>query len=205
MLVFIDKSGNPGFKVEKGASPIFVAAMVIFATSEAAAETQSTIVKSEARRLLHKSREFKFNKCSNEIRDLFFEAVSPCAFTVRAIVVEKELIHSPRLKTSREGFYEYFVKQMMKHDDGVLCDAKVAIDGSGDRAFRRDLNAALRRRLGKGAIKGVRFKDSESDLLIQLADMCVGAIARSCRTNRADAWRWRSMLGGHVDNVWKFR
>ena len=178
--------------------------MVIFATSEAAAETQSTIVESEAWRL-HKSSEFKFNKCNNKIRDLFFEAVSPCDFTVRAIVVKKELIFSSRLKTSKEGFYEYFVKQMMKHDDGALCNAKVAIDGSGDRAFRRDLNAALRRRLGKGTIKEVRFKDSESDLLIQLADMCVGAIARSYRKNRVDAWRWRKMLGGHVDDVWDFK
>ena len=30
MLVFIDESGDPGFSLERGASPIFVAAMVIF-------------------------------------------------------------------------------------------------------------------------------------------------------------------------------
>ncbi|MFA5033728.1 MAG: DUF3800 domain-containing protein [bacterium] len=30
MLVFLDDSGDPGFKVEKGSSPVFVIALVVF-------------------------------------------------------------------------------------------------------------------------------------------------------------------------------
>ncbi len=157
MLVFIDKSGDPRIKLDRGASPIFVAAMVIFQTPEAASGAQTTIAGSEARRL-HKPREFKFNKCAYEIRDLYFEAIAPCDFSVRAIVVRKEVIFSTRLIADKERFYEYFVKQMMKNDNGALQDAKVTIDGSGDRAFRRDLNAALRLRLRQGVIKKVQFK-----------------------------------------------
>ncbi len=198
MLVFIDESGDPGFKLDKGASPIFVAAMVIFQSSEAASAAHAAIAGSEAKRL-HKPREFKFNKCSYEIRDLFFEAIMPCDFSVRAIVVKKEVIYSPRLIADKERFYEYFVKQMMKHDNRVLSDAKVTIDGSGDRAFRRDLNAALRLRLRKGMIKKVLFKNSISDLLLQQADMCVGAIARSYRTDRDNPDRWRKMLRNHIE------
>jgi hypothetical protein len=204
MLVFIDESGDPGFSLERGASPIFVAAMVIFETDDAAGKTQSAVVASEARRL-HKPKEFKFNKCSDDIRDGFFQAVAPCSFRVRAIVVRKELIHSPRLIADKERFYEYFVKQMMKFDNGVLADAKVVIDGSGDREFRRDLNAALRLRLRQGMIKSVRFKNSANDVLLQLADMCVGAIARSYRADRDKSNRWRTMLGRHIDDVWEFK
>ena len=204
MLVFIDESGDPGFKLDRGASPIFVAAMVIFQTPEAASGAQTTIAGSEARRL-HKPREFKFNKCAYEIRDLFFEAIAPCDFSVRAIVVRKEVIFSPRLIADKERFYEYFVKQMMKNDNGALQDAKVTIDGSGDRAFRRDLNAALRLRLRQGVIKKVQFKDSMSDPLLQLADMCVGAIARSYRTDRDQPDRWRQMLRRHIADVWEFK
>ena len=36
MLVFIDESGDPGFKVEKGSTPVFAVAMVIFANGHAA-------------------------------------------------------------------------------------------------------------------------------------------------------------------------
>ena len=30
MLVFIDESGDPGFKLGRGSSPVFVVAMVVF-------------------------------------------------------------------------------------------------------------------------------------------------------------------------------
>src|SRR5689334_7589262 len=107
MLVFIDESGDPGFKLDRNASPIFVVAMVIFRDSASAAETQMRIEASVARRR-HKS-EFKFNKCSHDVRDKFFSVVRNCPFKVRSIVVRKELIHSPRLRADKEKFYEYFV------------------------------------------------------------------------------------------------
>src|SRR5438552_3804159 len=118
MLVFIDESGDPGFKLEKGASPVFVAVMVIFEEDKHGAVTQRVIEQSKARRA-HKP-EFKFSKCSDEVRDLFFDAVRNCPFKVRAIVVRKEVIHSPRLKRNKERFYEYFVKSMMNYDSGIL-------------------------------------------------------------------------------------
>jgi hypothetical protein len=204
MLVFIDESGDPGFKLEKGASPIFVAAMVIFDTSEDAAATEQVIAESEVRRL-HKPREFKFTKCSDFIRDKYFESVAGCRFCIRSIVVKKSVIYSPRLRADKERFYEYFVKQMMKFDDGKLNDARVIIDGSGDRAFKKDLNAALRARVPAGSIRDVRFKNSASDALVQLADMCVGAIARSYRADRDKSDRWRKILEKRIEDVWEFK
>lgn len=203
MLVFIDESGDPGFKVDQGASPIFVASMVIFNSSNDADLTQRSIKNSKVA-TTHR-REFKFNKCCDEVRDLFFDAVVSCPFSVRAIVVRKDVIYSPRLKADKEKFYEYFVKSMMTYDGGVLKDAKVIIDGSGDREFRQNLNVALRRRLGQGVIKDVRFKDSKSDVLVQLADMCAGAIARSYRTDRKYHDRWRRKLAPRINDVWDFR
>jgi hypothetical protein len=202
MLVFIDESGDPGFELDRGASPVFVAAMVMFQTDEAAAATQAAIEQSEARRV-HKSREFKFNKCRNDVRDLFFQAVQGCDFSLRAIVVRKAVIYSKVLKSDKERFYGFFVRQMMKHDGGTLRNAKVIIDRSGDQAFRRDLGATLRS--GAGGIKSVKFKNSESDVLVQLADMCAGAIARSYRTDRRYNSRWRCMIEKRIDDVWDFR
>lgn len=202
MLVFIDESGDPGFKTDKGATPIFVVAMVIFDNDNAAKETQATI--DAIRSQTVKSREFKFNKCDDNVRDIFFRSTCRCSFRVRAIVVEKSIIYSPKLKTDKDKFYEYFVKQMMRYDNGILSDARVIIDGSGDREFRQNLNAAMRRKLGSGVIKDVRFKDSKHDTLVQLADMCAGAIARSYRTDRKDSNRWRAMLSPRLDDIWKF-
>lgn len=202
MLIFIDESGDPGFKVEQGASPIFVVAMVMFQTAVDAATTEQAINESAARQL-HKP-EFKFSKCSNDVRDKFFTAVCGCPFLVRAIVVRKSVIHSPRLMTNKENFYEFFVKTMMKYDDNTINGAKVIIDGSGDKEFRKKLNAALRLRLRTGAIKDVRFKNSKNDTLVQLADMCAGAIARSYGT-RKDNDRWRKMLRPRLNDIWDFK
>ena len=43
MLVFIDESGDPGFKVEKGSTPIFGAAMVLFDNAQNAQATELVI------------------------------------------------------------------------------------------------------------------------------------------------------------------
>ena len=122
MLVFIDESGDPGFKLDKGASAIFVAVMVVFDRDADAAAAQLAIEQSAARRI-HKP-EFKFNKCKDEVRDLFFEAVRNCNFTVRGVVVRKELIRSDRLKSDKEKFYAYFVRSMLSYDDDLLRHAE---------------------------------------------------------------------------------
>lgn len=203
MLVLIDESGDPGFKLTKGSASVFVAVLVAFHDREAARQTQAAI--DELARRLRLSGELKFSKSRAEVRDSFFAAVRPFDFRVRAIVVKKELIYSRTLRMDKESFYSFFVKSMLKFDGGLLRGARVVIDGSGDREFRQELGAYLRRHCGAGAIKHVRFADSANDRLIQLADMCAGAIARSYKRDRSDADRWRDMLAPKIDDVWEFR
>ena len=119
--------------------------------------------------------------------------------------------HRPEFKftaprANAELFYSFFVKLLGEHDGGTLQDALVRIDGSGDREFRRALSTYLRREIPPGKVREFRMSDSKKDPLIQLADMCVGAIARSYRgDDRTDANRWRSMLSKRIANVWEFR
>ena len=202
MLVFVDESGDPGFKINAGSSPVFVAVMVIFSDAEGARHTEAVIAR--ARLEIGLRAEFKFNKTSDPVRDAFFAAIRGCRFEVRGIVVQKNRIHSPHLRANKEDFYRFFVRQMVTHDGGALVDAKIVIDGSGDRDFRRKLEAGLRRQVGR-RIREVRFSDSRSDALVQLADMCAGAIARSYRQDRGDdAGRWRLLLGARLKEVWEF-
>lgn len=203
MLVIIDESGDAGFKLGKGSTPIFTAALVAFRESKQAQATEAAIEAAAAR--LRIRPEFKFSKCRDEVRDAFFEAVRPFDFCVRAIVVQKHLIYSTHLRSDKENFYSFFVKSMLKFDDGLLENARIVIDGSGDRTFRQELEVYLRGQLGPGKVKSIRFRDSRSYRLVQLADMCVGAIARSFRTDKDNSWRWRKMLDAKVENVWKFR
>jgi hypothetical protein len=203
MLIFIDESGDPGFKLTKGSSSVFVASLVAFRDGEAAKQAQAAI--DELSRRLRIAGEFKFSKSRPEVKDAFFGVMTPCSFRVRAIVVEKERIYSAHLRGNKESFYSFFVKSMLKFDNGLLRDARVVIDGSGDREYRQELGSYLRRHCGSGAIKDVRFANSSSDRLIQLADMCAGAIARSYKRERSDARRWREMLTPKIEDVWEFK
>lgn len=206
LLVFIDESGDPGFKVEKGSSPVFVLAMVIFSSPNDALTAQKTIKHLQGRARIKP--EWKFAKSSNQARDIFFEGLSDLNFTCRSIVIRKELIYSINLKSNPRGFYQFFARLMCSHDGGILNDARIVIDGSGDREFRKQMQSYMRKELPPGTMKKLTFKDSAKDPLVQLADMCAGAIARSYRdTDRQEADRWRRMLANNqqISDVWDFK
>ena len=203
MLVFIDESGDPGFKVSKGSSQLFAAAMVIFEASEDARITAKTIENLALR--LRVKPEFKFSSSRRLVRDQFFSQVASCPFSIRAIVVPKAVIYSPHLRDNKEDFYRYFVKSLIRFDNGRLRNAKVVVDGSGDRLFRNDLRTYLRRETPPGCVEKLVFQNSKNDRLVQLADMCVGAIVRSYRTDRTDAARWRNLISQRIENVWDFK
>jgi Protein of unknown function (DUF3800) len=201
MLVFIDESGCPGFKFTRGSDPVFGIGMVIFATAEAARKTEATIA-TIREQFRHKT-EFKFSKSSDVLRDGFFRGVVACPFAARALIVHKEVLYSNTLRGDTDSFYNYFAKMLMAHDGGALEAAQVRIDGSGSRQFERSLNKYLRQQLGK-RIKSVRMSDSASDPLMQLADMCIGAITRAER-ERENSTRWKEMLAPRIQDIWHFR
>ena len=199
MLVFIDESGDPGFKLAKGSSPVFVAAMVVFNNHDEAALAQKRI--REMLGTVHRRPEFKFNNCRDEVRDHFFRKLADCEYSVRAIVVRKELIWSERLRNDERSFYSFFIKSMMKFDNQTLRRAKVFIDGSGDRMFRESFLGYLKQSTSEGAVGDIKLRNSKSEPLLQLADMCVGAIARSYRTDRGSPDRWRKAINEKIDDV----
>lgn len=198
MLVFIDESGDPGLNC--GRSPIFAVAMVNFEDQEAAQGTESVI--RDAMKRLHVGPEFKFNKSKNDRRDGFFQAVQGCPFTVRAIVVQKQAQYYARdIKNSKESFYNFIVRQMLRHYADILKDAKINIDGELDRTSSNMFRVNIRRQI---EIRDLKFVSSKNDPLVQLADMCVGAIARSYRADCANPSRWRDMLAPQIDDIVEF-
>jgi len=203
LLVLIDESGDPGFKISKGSTAHFVVAMVCFSDFKDA-ETASRVI-DDARKRAGISGEFKFNNSSATVRDCFFEAVAPLNFVARALVMNKERIYSDYLRGSTDSFYNFCIRQLLSHDGGNLNKANVKIDGSGDREFKRALERYLRTQIPTGKIAKVKFVNSRNDNLIQLADMVAGAIARSYREDRANPHRWRKFIARKIENVWEFR
>lgn len=207
MLVFIDDSGDPGFKMEKGSSPVFVIACVIF-DDELEAEKTAVAIK-EFRRRLKKSDnyEFKFNKANREFRIKFLEQIVHFKFRIRAIVFEKSKIKSSELKTSKQSFYNYAIKMVLKHNFGTIKEAKLRLDGHGDRIYKREVIRYLRHELNhreNRVFNKLQFVDSKTNVLIQLADMIAGSIHRKNQSDKTDAKIYYSVIKKKIEDLWEF-
>jgi hypothetical protein len=102
VLVLIDESGDPGFRIVQGSTSHFVVAMVIFHNLAEAERTSLAI--GAIRDKLRVKAEFKFTKSAAQVRDGFFGAVCNFNFQVRAIMVDKAAVQSPHLQTATESF-----------------------------------------------------------------------------------------------------
>src|SRR3989344_4532555 len=207
MLVFLDDSGDPGFKLYKGSTKYFIIAMVIF-DDDLEAEKTAIAIKELRRELKWPDyREFRFYKSSRDIRLRFLEKIKHFNFRIRALVVDKSIIRSDELRANKDKFYAYFIKEVLKHSGRTIKDAKVKIDGSGDRIFRRNFLSYLRRELNDGErtiMKHCKMEDSKTNVLIQFADMAAGAINRSY-SDKNDAKEYKSIIAKRIEDEWSFK
>jgi hypothetical protein len=209
MLVFLDDSGDPGFKVKKGSSACFAIALVIF-DDHLEAEACAVEIKKLRRRLkLSDHFEFKFSKCCDRFKTQFLSCVSSYKFRVRAIVMQKDVIYSQELRHSKESFYRYSIRMVLQHSFGTIKKARLKMDGHGDREFRRQFFSYLRNHLqanvdGEPIVEDIRIVDSRNNVLIQLADMVVGTIRRHAEQEKSDADHYRSIIKRRIEDVWNF-
>lgn len=207
MIIFIDDSGDPGFKIGKGSSEVFVIALVIFDDPLDAEETALKIKRLKQSMGLHEKYEFKFNKCSKVFRCKFLSIIADSKFRVRSIVMSKKNIYGVELRRSRESFYNYAIKTVLKYHRGTIADAKVRLDGHGDHKFKQAMISYLRRELNnpsKKVFKDLKFVNSHTSVLIQLADMIAGAIHRSYYADKTDKDLYKGIIAKRIEDEWKF-
>jgi hypothetical protein len=203
MLVFLDESGDAGFKFEKGSSTHFVIALVIFDDPLDAEETALMIKRVRQQLKVHEKFEFKFNKMDDFRRLQFLEAMRDAKFRVRIMLVDKRKLYSDHLRESKDSFYNYFVSKVLKHNRGHIVNAKLRVDGSGSRDFKNALNAYLRKKLEPGVILDCKFVDSKADNLVQLADMISGSIYRANHPTNADSGFF-DRIRHKIEDLWRF-
>ena len=206
MLVFVDDSGDPGFKLEKGSSRFFVIALLIF-QDELEAEKTAVAIKGLRRSLkFPDSVEFKFHKSSSRVRVKFLETINRFHFKIRCLIIDKTKIHSQELRHNKETFYSYAIKTALKHSESIL-NAKIKIDGSGDRVFRKSFLGYLRRQLNSNqrrVMEHCKLVDSRDNVLIQMADMIAGSIRRSYDKTKKDAAEYKAIIKKHIEDEWPF-
>ncbi len=200
-LIFIDDSGDPGFKFIRGSSHLFVIACVIF-NSKISAEYTSASIKLLKERLGWKQeREFKFHRANDKQKKLFFGTIKKQDFVIQAIVVNKDTITDKNLQNS-ESFYSHIIKMILdSYKDMKL--ARISLDGSGNKSFRKKSTAEIRKTINKDNYRMVDFRlvDSKDDVLIQLADMVAGAMNAKYDKSKRLKHDYIRMIKNRIDGI----
>lgn len=212
MHVFIDDSGDAGFKLNAGSSRHFVIACCVFESPESAERTAQKIRDFKRDLGWSPEEEIKFSKTRSEIRFNFLNQVCSNDFFVRAIVVDKKVIKSDHLITMHRNFYNYIINMVLTHSNGTIRDAKVRIDGSGSREYKQAMQVYLKYQSNSSEfckVKEVSFVNSKGDQLIQLADMIAGATRRSYDDSRSNASDYAAVLRPvwrqEKSDIWDFK
>ena len=185
-LIFIDDSGDPGFK-ENTTSKIFLMAAVVFNSLDLVVETNNKIDKYRKQLGWKESREFKFRKISKQIKRDFIKCVQFCDFEIYAVYIEKSKYGTDFKFAKSNPLYSWAIKELLKIIP--LKQARIKIDGESGRKYRLHLKSYLRKNINmyQNSIRSLKVKDSRDDNLIQLADVVAGAINRSFQLNKTDA------------------
>lgn len=204
-LIFIDDSGDPGFKIKKGSSPIFVIALVIFDDVLVAEEVSLAVKKLRRKLKFPDDMEFKYHKSRFDVKTKFLQTIAPHSFRIRAIVVKKDKIYSNFLRTSKESFFNYIVMQVLKHSSKNLNQAKLKFDKRGEKRIRNELRTYLSRELENRRshiFSDLKFVDSKQNTLIQVADMVASCIAAKHKGKNPELLE---IIKRRVESEWEFK
>jgi len=198
MLVFIDESGDPGLKIEKGSSRFFTVSLVIFEDKEEALACDQRITLLKRELGWEENSEFHFKRNSDKIRRAFLQAVAPYNFFYYGIVINKEpeKLWGEGFR-NKSSFYKYACSLVFQNAKDKLENSTVVIYKSGNLDFRRQLGKYLRRKLneeGKKLIKKVKMQRSRGNNLLQLADYIAGVINRSVQGRKKFAEEYRKII-----------
>lgn len=97
---------------------------------------------------------------------------------------------------------------LLKHSGGSILNAKIRIDGSGNRIFRRNFVSYLRKQLNSTQtriINDCKLLDSKQNVLIQLADMVAGSIYRSYQTDKIGHGQYKKIIEKNIEDEWNFK
>ena len=183
-LVFIDDSGDPGFK--ESSSTNFVMAAAVFIDSDVADELSDRIGEYRESLCWRKSTEFKFSKDRKEIIVDLLKIVREYDFDIYAVYLDKTRFGTMMNIIDKNKLYDWTIAELLKIVP--LGNTKVKIDGRSGKQNMRRTATYLRRELNNVTRKiEIGFEDSRNNNLIQLADLIAGSINRSLSKNKTDA------------------
>ena len=181
MLTFTfagDESGDVSFNFDKGASRYFVVTVIATQNPDALRNLLADV-----RRAAHLPQgfDFHFNSlASQKLRDLIFSTLKQGEFETWGIIVDKSALPEVFRSMSGLDFYLHYVAELIreipaqKRSGGALILDEY---GYPDQT-RNELKRVMKARQIVHGFRRISVRRSQSESLIQVADLMAGAILR---------------------------
>ena len=197
MLVFVDESGDAGFKFGDGSSTYFAVTLVIFGSHEEAEKLRLQIDVLRNELGLPSDYEFHFFRNNVHTRRAFLSTIKGYDFQFFSLVVDKRKLSGTEYQRGG-SFYKEICGVAFDAAKPLLSEANVKFDDSGGKALKKELASYIKRKVNEEdrkveRIRKIGTQDSKSSNLIQVADMVSGAVYRSFQSE-ADAGEYRNII-----------
>ena len=147
--------------------------------------------------ILGKNFEYRFSKPNKNLKRDFFINFSNFNFKFYCIYIDKSKIISKKMFSKKFKFYNYFISKFI--NKLPFNHAKIVIDGSNEKDFKKAFKVSIRNATNKKILK-VKFANSKKEPLIQLADMCIGAYVSSIKDKQQTYYKYIK----NNSIIWKF-
>ena len=191
MLTFTfagDEAGDVSFAFEKGASRYFVVTVIATKSPD---ELRDLLGEIRQKAHLPQGFDFHFNSlASSKLRNLLFSTLANADFEAWAIVVDKDNLPDTFKLMSGLDVYLYFVSEVIrqipeeKRNGGTLI-----LDEFGYPQHTKDeLKRIMKAREIRHNFRRISIRRSQSESLIQVADLVAGAILRRDSRNQSEVY-----------------
>ncbi|MBI3242239.1 MAG: DUF3800 domain-containing protein [Chloroflexi bacterium] len=175
--LYMDWSGDPGFKFNRGSSKFL--AFACLATTAGFAEPLKKL-RDDYR--LGSNFYFHFKNASELIKPAFFSLLAQTDITAVALRVDKPALGQDWRKMRGDDLVAHFVAETVAEMPAESIDnAVLLIDGSRDEvALQQRIRIAVSdklRRVGSTLLKDIRVRPAREEDGLQVADMLAGATA----------------------------
>ncbi len=176
--LYIDWSGDAGFRTSRGASSVVVIAVVQVENYES---LEQRIAKLRSNLRVPATFEFHWAKIGWTERDAYIETICSEDFQSWAMIVDKtEIRQEGAYLTANQAMCAWIAELFINLPEGMVSGAELVVDDGTKaqamaKAIREAVSSALRKRRIEQRLKGARSFPAHRNEALQLADMIAGA------------------------------
>ena len=156
--LWLDESGDGGFRFKFGSSKYFVVATIYLENNEI--EEEISRIRKQIHQLKEKfaltaEYEFKFSRCKDTFKIAFLKEVLKFPIKYKAIIVNKEKLAAPALKYSPKELYCEMIRRLLYDNNPPLGKAILIIDEAVAKTHQREFKGILKKYLSKNLVSKI--------------------------------------------------